>query len=150
MASRTLPRTKSTKLQLGVEFYKAPTASDNGLGIVVLSNRSTTHGLERPTAREVVAAYDFEFGRNIASRRNGYVGDQPSVGEANERELQDTRQSGIGCTAFDVDPKPSHCTRAGFKNIEPLSGSTDCRGHLKALPRTSVSIYSILISLEIA
>ena len=121
MASRTLPRTRSTRLQLGVEFYKAPTASEYGLGIVALTNRSTTHGLERPTAREVVAAYDVEFGRNIASRRNGYVGYESPVGEANERELQDTRQSGIGGTAFDVDPKPSHCARAGFKNIEPLS-----------------------------
>ena len=64
MASRTLPRTRSTKLQLAVEFS---TASEHGHGIVALTNRSTTHGPEKPTAREVVAAHDFEFGRNIAS-----------------------------------------------------------------------------------
>ena len=55
MASRTLPRTRSTRLQLGVEFYKAPTASEYGLGIVALTNRSITHGHARPTAREVIS-----------------------------------------------------------------------------------------------
>ena len=59
---KNLAENKIDKATVGREFYKAPTASDNGLVIVALTNRSTTHGLERPTAREAVAAYDVEFG----------------------------------------------------------------------------------------